>query len=978
MKIFKAILVCIFLISGISADAQLGYGWMSGSSGGYAFRYVNNDPLKTRFYKLKNGLTVILSQNNKEPRVVFRMVVRAGSNTDPKTNTGLAHYLEHLLFKGTDRFGTLAYSKEKPMLDKIRALYEKYRYTTDLSARASIYKEIDSISGEASSYSIANEYDKMMKVIGSSSTNAYTSSEKTVYEEDFPSNALDKFIAIQAERFRLPVFRMFHTELETVYEEKNRTLDDDRSKTYQKMMYALFPNHNYGQQTTIGSIEDLKNPSIVEIERYYQKYYVPNNMAIIMAGDINYDEVVKKIDENFSYMVAKPLALYSPQPEPDLKKVQVVDLYGPAAENLSLAYRGTAQNTHESLLLELISNILTNGSAGMIDVNINQQQLMLGAGANYSQMKDYGVFLLTGTPKAEQTLQQAQHLLLDQINLLKRGDFDESLIKATTANMKFAALTGFDDNEVRTGKLVNAFAFNNAEQWDLMLSAIDRMAEVKKPEIVAFAKRFFADNYVVVRKHKGVDGNIIKVTKPEINAIKTNANEVSSFAKRMIEAPVKQIPPKFIDYRKELSFNKVGIADVIAVENKENDIFRMTYRFRIGSHHNKLLPYAAQYLDYLGTDQYSAEEINMLFYKMACSYNINVSDEQTVISIGGLQENFHQAVALLEHVLANCRLNEKALEEFKSQMLKSRENAKSKKDLIMAGLTSYAQFGPDNPFNYGFSNNEIRNLNANDMIQLLRSLNQYEHSITYYGPRHVKTFSVEIAKLHPLPPKFSAAPAMKSFVYRHIEAPEVFLANYDMVQTEISWIRNIERYNPEKSAVISLFNNYFGDGMGSVVPQTIRESKALAYSTFAMVWRPDNRNKDISTIAYVGTQADKSREAILAMNDLLKDLPVSKEAFELAKSNVIKGLETSRTTKDDLIRAYLADQKLGYDTDSRKDQFTAMKALVFNDLSDFHKRNLSGQSYSYCILGDDKNVYPSAFEKFGKVTALSLEQLFGY
>ena len=978
MNFSKYVLVFMLLICGHIAHAQLNYSWRSGSSGGYHYKYVNNDPLKTRFYTLKNGLKVILSQNTKEPQVVFRMVVRAGANTDPKTSTGLAHYLEHLLFKGTDRFGTLNYEKEKPLLDKIRSLYESYRRTADSAERKLIYKEIDATAKEASNYSIANEYDKMMKIIGSSSTNAYTSSEKTVYEENFPSNAVDKFLAVQAERFRSPVFRLFHTELETVYEEKNRTLDDERNKVYQKMMYALFPTHNYGQQTTIGTIDHLKNPSLVEIEEYYQKYYVPNNMAIIMAGDFNYDELIQKIDSNFSYMKAKPFSPYSPAAEASLKKAQTIDVFGPGTKNISLSYRGVAQNTHESLLLNLISRILTNGKAGLIDVNINQQQRMLGAGASYSQMKDYGVFMLTGSPKEGQTLQQAKELMLDQIELVKRGDFDESLIKATVANLKLTSLRGFDNNDVRVAKMVDAFVLNKGEQWDKELGAIDRMSAVSKKEIVLFASHFFSNNYVAVFKHKGVDKSIAKVTKPEITAVKTNSNKVSSFAKRIIEEPITPIAAKFLDYKKELSFTKAGNAEVISIENTENEIFRMTYRFDLGSNNNKLLSYASQYLDFLNTDKYSLEEINKQFYTIACSYHVNVGDEQTVISIGGLQENFEQAVSLLEHILSNCKLDEKALTELKSQNLKSRENAKLKKDLIMYGLTSYAQFGPDNPFNYGLTNDEIKDIKAEDLMQLLHNLTKYKHIITYYGPLNAAKFSAEISKLHALPVKFREAHLMKNFVYRKIAAPEVFLANYEMVQAEISWMRNIEAYNPAKAATISTFNNYFGDGMGSVVPQIIRESKALAYSTFAMVWVPDSRNKQISTIAYVGTQADKMNEAIKAMDELLNKLPESKESFELAKASVINRLETSRITKDDIIRAYLADKKLGYTIDSRKDQFKAMQSLSFEDVVDFHRRNLSGQPYSYCILGPEKAVYPAAFEKLGNATKLSLEQIFGY
>jgi predicted Zn-dependent peptidase len=329
---------------------------------------------------LSNGLTVLLSANHKEPRVAVRIAVRAGSNTDPKDHTGLAHYLEHLLFKGTDQYGSLDWAKEKPYLDKIDALYEQYNSTKDPAQRKLIYHRIDSVSGVASHYAIANEYDKLMTNIGAQGSNAHTSVEETVYEEDVPANAMDKFLAVQAERFRDPIFRLFHTELEAVYEEKNRGLDNDGSKVNEAMNAALFPTHNYGQQTTIGTIEHLKNPSLRAIRAYYHEFYVPNNMAVIMAGDFDPDILIKKIDQSFAYMQPKPVQLYNPAPEQDLTAPVVKEIFGPSAENVRIAYRTPADNTRDAVVLDLISSIVSNGKAGLFDLNLNKAQKLQGTG----------------------------------------------------------------------------------------------------------------------------------------------------------------------------------------------------------------------------------------------------------------------------------------------------------------------------------------------------------------------------------------------------------------------------------------------------------------------------------------------------------------------------------------------------------------------------------------------------------------------
>ena len=330
--------------------------------------------MKARFYTLDNGLTVILSENHKEPRIAALIPTRAGSNTDPRTNTGLAHYLEHMLFKGTNKYGSLDWTKEKPELDKIDALYEQYNKTKDDATRKAIYKKIDSVSGVAAKYAIANEYDKMMSAMGAQGTNAFTSFEQTVYTDDVPSSSLDKYLTVQAERFRNPVLRIFHTELEAVYEEKNRTLDNDGRKVFEALFANLFKKHNYGLQTTIGTIEHLKNPSLVEIRKYFNKYYVPNNMGIILSGDFNPDEVIAKIDKDFSYMQPKSFDKYTFQQEDPITAPIVKEIVGPDAENLTIGYRLPGNKSKDALLADLVGQILTNGKAGLLDLNLVKKQ----------------------------------------------------------------------------------------------------------------------------------------------------------------------------------------------------------------------------------------------------------------------------------------------------------------------------------------------------------------------------------------------------------------------------------------------------------------------------------------------------------------------------------------------------------------------------------------------------------------------------
>ena len=978
MKISTLVLTGFFLSVAFGINAQSTHQWKTANSNGYTYKYVTNDPMKARFYTLKNGLTVILTENDKEPRVAINVAIRAGSNTDPRTHTGLAHYLEHILFKGTDQFGVLDWQKEKPYIDSITQLYEKYTKLTDAGERKKMYAEIDRLSGEASKYSIANEYDKLMKDIGSQGTNAHTSVEETVYKENIPSNSMDKFLLIQAERFRKPVIRIFHTELEAVYEEKNRSLDNDGSKMWEVMNYHLFPTHNYGQQTTIGTIEHLKSPSIKAIQNYYDQYYVPNNMAVIMSGDFKSDELIQKIDQHFSYMKPAKINEYNPAPERDLTAAIEKDVFGPSAESMRIGFRTPGANTPDALVVSAIADLLSNGAAGLLDINLNKNQKVQGAQAGVQRFKDHGIFLLLAAPKEGQSLEELKPLLLAELEKIKSGDFDASLIKSIAANYKLSRLKGLDNNNNRLNELMNSYIQSKGQKWDFVLSEVDQLSNLTKARIQQVANKYFGNNYVLINKRKGEDKNIVKVEKPSITPVETNAGKSSPFVQKINAMKVSNIHPVWVDYKKDISYSKAGIADVMYVPNKDNDLFNLYYRFDIGAWNDPSLAYAAEYLQFLSTDSLTNEQINKAFYDIACSYRVSVSNETTTVSITGLQENFDKAVELFEHVIANVKPDEEALSLLKGRWSKARANNKLNKASIARGLMSYAQFGKNNPFNTVLSDAELNDLKPEILVNKLKDLLNYEHKIIYYGPLPLKDITASVTKKHRLPAQFTAIPAVQIFKYATQDKNQVLFAEYDMVQSEIYWIRNIKPYDFSQEAVVSVFNDYFGGGMGSMVFQTIRESKALAYSTNASYGIPGKKEDPFTQMAYVGSQSDKMTDAINAMNELLNELPVSQQAFELAKANIIQGIETGRIVKDGIIFNYLNLQRKGLDRDVRKDIYETVKNMSIKDMIQLHKNDVAAKPYTYAVVGSEKRLKMDELEKIGEVKKLSLEEIFGY
>lgn len=972
----KIFFLPLFLCAALIVDAQDKYQWKTATANGYTYKFVTNDPANARFYTLKNGLTVILSPTPKDPRIQSYIAIKAGSKTDPATNTGLAHYLEHMLFKGTDKFGSLDWTKEQPELEKINALYETYNHTTNPELRKTIYHQIDSVSNVASRYAIANEYDKMMSAMGAQNTNAFTSFEQTVYQDDIPAASLDKYLAVQAERFRNPQLRIFHTELEAVYEEKNRSLDNDGRKINEKLFSELFKNHNYGQQTTIGTIEHLKNPSLNEIAKYYRTYYVPNNMAVILSGDFNPDMVIPKIDKAFSYMQNTKVNPYSFKPEVPITSPIVTEVMGPDAESVTIGYRLPGIKDKDILLANLVGQIMTNGKAGLMDLNLVKKQKLLRASAYANTLIDYGVLTMRGNPTLGQSLDEVKNLMLGEIENLKKGNFDEDLITSIINNQKKSKIYEYEKYDSRASNLMSAFTTDI--DWQTEVAYVDDLGKIKKQDIVAFANKYFGDNYVAVYKRQGEDTSIVKVDKPVITPVETNTNKQSPFVKMVNAMPATTLKPRWLDYTKDLQKTKVGPARVLYVQNNDNSIFRLRYRYNMGTWNDRKLGLAAQYLSFLGTKDMTTEEISKAFYKIACNFSVSASTEYTTVTIEGLQENYAPAVTLFETLLANCQPDEAALSSLKARNQKARTDAKANKGAILSALTSYALYGNKNPFNYVLSDEEMKAVTATELVNSLHALNKYPHDILYYGPQPLPAFTASITKLHPMPVSFMAPSKAARFEPAVQDKNQVLFTDYNMVQAETRWLRNNGAYDPKKEVMVDIFNNYFGGGMGAVVFQTIRESKALAYSTFAVFVTPDKKENPFYTIAYVGSQADKFTDAGNSMNELLNEMPEIESTLDFAKSSLKKDIETQRIVQDDIIFNYLAAERKGVKVDLRIAKYAAIDKIGFKELKAFHAGNIANKPYTYAVVASEKNLKMSDLEKFGEVKKLGLEEIFGY
>lgn len=953
---------------------------MSSCGSKYKYETVKGDPLKTRIYTLDNGLKVYMTVNKEEPRVQTYVVVRVGGKNDPAETTGLAHYFEHLMFKGTEQFGTKDFAVEKPLLDQIEQLFEVYRQTTDEAERAAIYRRIDSISYEASRYAIPNEYDKLMSAIGASGTNAYTSYDQTVYVENIPSNQIENWLKIEADRFKNPVIRGFHTELETIYEEKNMSLTQDSRKVLERMFSALFPTHPYGTQTVLGTQEHLKNPSITNVRKYHAEWYVPNNMAIAMSGDLDFDKTIALVDKYFGGMKANENL---PQQDfgqlPEITQPIVKEVLGLDAENVTVAWRTGGQNSPDADMMNILGSILYNGQAGLFDLNINQQQKALMAYAVHYGLGDHGVLWMQGRPKAGQTLEEVKDLMMAEIARLRNGEFPEELIAAAINNYKAQRMQYLDSNDGRADAFVTSFVYNIP--WKDMVNELDRISKITKEDVIKFAnERFRDDNFAVIFKREGKDPNEVKMPKPELTPIMTNRDAASTFLTEISATEVKPIEPVFLDFDRDMNrFRAKSDIEVLYKKNETTDLFTLIYLYEVGSNNDPTINTASSYLEYLGTPDMTPEQLASEFYDIACSFSISAGEERTFVSISGLSENMGRAMELTENLMNNAVPNEAVLEMLKADVMKSRANSKLNQGANFSRLQNYAMRGPDFIKNNTLTNEQLSALTSENLLSKIRALSGQEHRILYYGPKTHNALLSDISKFHNVAETLTPAGDKIKFPYVQTPESQVLLAEYDAAQIYfIQYSNRGEKFDPANTAIVALYNNYFGGGMNSIVFQEMREARGLAYSASAYLRSPSRLDIPYTYTAFIATQNDKMKDAAVAFKEIINDMPESETAFSLAKESLITGLRTERIIKENVLWSFISAQDLGLNHDRRRDIYEQVPSMTLDNVRKFQTEWVKGRNYTFCILGRSADLDTEFLNGLGPVRQLTKEEIFGY
>ena len=975
---------CCGMLFGAKLETKTGV-----DKNGFHYRYVENDPYSGREYTLKNGLKVYLSRIAVQPRISFKLAVRAGQADSPAEATGLAHYLEHMMFKGNDRIGALDYEKEKVLLARIEQLFEKRRKTADPKEKEKIYAEIDRLSSEAAKYAAAGEYSQLISSIGGSGLNAFTASDMTVYVVSIPAQELEKLLQLESERLRNPVMRLFHTELEAVYEEFNRGRDNDKRLLYEAVNAKLFPPHPYSWVPFIGNPEHLKNPSIAEISAFLKKYYVPSNMAVLLAGDLDYDRTIQLVDRYFSSLPA------APAPERKLAKAgpltsdQQVRVSSPKAEKLRIGFRIEPGRRNE-LLGILLADLLSNGSTGLMDSHLVRQQKVQSASAGLDERKDYSLFLLSGTPRSGQSLDQLSGLLLGELQKVRDGDFSEELLQALILNYRKSLVNARINPEAALWTYLDAFI--KKRDYAENLRIIDDLEKIGKKEIVDFARTL--KYHVRADKITGKADDSGKVPKPKMTPVTVNSGKNSAYGKEFLKLPPAPLPPlDVIDFKKDFSIlpmpgpgrNRLFYNRKLSPVN--DTLFSLQIFVEAGTKHSPLLGLALGYLNFLGTDQYSAQALRWEFFKNALDFSFSCGEDRSSLNLSGFASKMDRALELADHFLRNVKPDEKAWQAYIERILKARADAKKNQQSNFRALNNFVAYGPDvqnNPllFANSIGEKELRSITAKQAVELAQRCFRIPRLYAYAGPEKADKLKEILEKRMTLSQGVLDWPdkIKRKFKQLPTDKPRIFLLPYDSAQFLVGIRTRADKFSPdpEKMAKITLFNQYFGGGgLDTVVFQEIRESRSLAYSSYAVYSNAMNKDRYDLIFGFIGTQPDKFFEATDQMLKLFRTMPLHPGKIGQARTKLLKDLSASKSYGN-LVGVWFQSEKTGIKRDLKPEIFAALSKLTPEQIADFAARELASRPYEIFAVGPVEKLDRKKLEKYGEIRQLTPEQVFGY
>ena len=932
-------------------------------------------------YKLANGLTVMLWEDHDQPDVTGYVAVRAGAMDEPAEYTGLAHYLEHMLFKGTQRIGALDWEKEKPHYEEIIRLYDEYAETTDEAKRLELTKKINEESIEAAKYATVEDFFVLLDGIGATGVNAFTSYDMTCYHNSFPAANMYKWLTIFSDRLIDPVYRTFQAELENVFEEYNMYQDNVGTHTRQNLFRKLYEGHPY-ERDVIGLPEHLKNPRLSKLIEFYNTWYVPNNMALIIVGDFDAETTKPMIEETFGRLQYKELPERPTYPKTSFAgnpKHKFKVGYYPM---VVWAYDGVNMTDKDLLPLQFVVSLLNNSTnTGLLD-KLNIDGTVSSVGASVDARRDQGRILIQAIPyfdANQQTYESnvaTEKIVNAEINRLKMGDIPDWLIQTVKAEYAQNYKLAFESSDTKMNALVSSFIYNTP--IDDIFTENDRVQALTKADIQRIAKKYFDADHMTLTFDEG-DPKKNKLAKPAIKPLELLNSQETEYAKAFKALPQGTLKQTF------MNLNDVVVTEIDEnvklhyATNPKNNIFSLELVFGVGTAKKPMLEYVTSLMNRAGImPNIDPQEFRRQLSELGGRCGYGVSNSYFYVSIIGDEEHLAEICQLVQRQMLMPKFDTKQFDAVKGSELSSRFMMSKMDGLQADALREYVLYDKESeyidvvPFMDVYYMDELKL-----KVEFLDAI-KYALDIHYCGQKPVEEVKDILTKNLPLQEGVIPSTSPEIRQKKTYDKTQVyFLANSNVQQSTIYFYFNGKPYDKDQSVLFQAFNQYFSGGFTGIVLDEIREKRSMAYTASGQAVRGPLPGKESYFMGYIGTQSDKAVDAINVFMSLLDSMPEYPERIESVKAALRQNAQISKPSFRSKTEAYDAWREMGYDMDPAKYNQEAINNLTFEQIKQFYETYIKGQPVSIIVMGDPKLIDQKALQaKYGKIVKVSKTRLF--
>mgnify|MGYP002974807363 FL=1 len=934
--------------------------------------------LKVKEYRLENGLTVWLNEDHSQPKVFGAVVVKAGAKDCP--DTGIAHYFEHMMFKGTDRIGTLDYESEKVLLDSIAMKYDELAMTEDTVARARLQKEINELSIR-SEYVIPNEFNRLINRFGGSGLNAATSYDATIYFNTFSPQYMVQWAEINSERLINPVFRLFQSELETVYEEKNMYGDFIGGQVMDTLMARYFGPHPYAYPI-IGSTKNLKNPRLTEMHKFFEDYYVASNMALILSGDFDAQQVMPILEKAFSRIRSgnAPKQEKVMLPPFNGRETMKVKFPIPFIKAMGLGFRGVSANHEDQVALNIAVNLLNNANGtGYLDKLMVEHKLM-GALAINESMNEAGILAVAIMPKLLiQSYSSAEKMVWDEINRVKNGDFSDEMFNSLKLEQKRQYASSLENIDSRATIMMNLFS--QGKSWNDYLNEVARIESITKEDVVRVAQKYFSNNYLCVTKSTGKYPKD-NLPKPAFSpVVPRNADASSSYAKQLEKIPEQQVAPRIIDFEKDVKTSKLTpLVTLYTTPNPLNDIFTLNISYGIGALEQPELMQLTNYLQLLGTESLSFEQFRSRLQSIGSTLAFDVTPDAFVMKVTGFDNHIDETMELVGDFIRHAKADDKKLRQIVDDAKVSEKAFFKSGDNVASALLEQVKYGDQSRYLRKLSLSQIKKLKGKDMLAIYDKVRSVQCDLHYCGTLPVEKVIGTIRQHLPLE---RTTVASNSPYYRELkqyDRPTVFFIDMpDMAQSIVYGYVKGDPVDDKASRHASrLFSVYFGGDMSSLMFQEIREFRSFAYRTSGRYQLPNHAHKGTagSFTAMLSTQSDKTLDALGVLDSLIREMPLKPERMEAVKQTLVNRINNDYPPFRNLSEKVASARMEGFDRDPAEEFLRDIATMDMQDISRFYREQISGRPVVYVIAGNRKHIDMKKLAEYGTIIKVKKKDIY--